>query len=74
MTCFDKFLETIKLAEKAMEGGQEAYKMDSDKNGMRHFVGLGECNCFDYFLPCKNSIALIEETRLKESMPLLPKG
>ena len=68
MTCFDQFLEPIELAEKAMGGGHKAYKMDRDKDGMRYFVGLGECNCFDYFLPHKNSIALIEETRFSKSM------
>ena len=68
MTCFEQFLEPIELAEKVMEEGQEAYKMDKDKDGMRHFVGLGECNCFDYFLPHKNSIALIEETRFSKTM------
>ena len=68
MTCFDQFLEPIEIAEKAMVEGYRAYKMDREKDGMRHFVGLGECNCFDYFHLHGNSIALIEETRLKESM------
>ena len=68
MTCFEQFLEPIELAEKVMGGGYEAYKMDKDKDGMRHFVGLGECNCFDYFLPHKKSIVLIEETRFSKTM------
>ena len=68
MTSLDRFLEPIEIAEKAMAEGYRAYKMDRNKDGMRHFVGLGECNCFDYFHLYGNSITLIEETRLKDSM------
>ena len=68
MTSLDQFFEPIEIAEKAMAEGYRAYKMDRDKNGMRNFVGLGECNCFDYFLSHENSIVLIEETRLEKSI------
>ena len=51
-----------------MVDGHKAYKMDGEKRGMRPFVGLGSCNCCDYFLPHGNAVIIIEETRLSESI------
>ena len=51
-----------------MDDRHKAYKMDGEKRGMRSFVGLGSCNCCDYFLTHGNAVIIIEETRLSESM------
>lgn len=70
MKFLEQFFKPIDIADKPMEEGHRAYKMDAPhgESGMRRFVGLGECNCCDYFLPHENSIVFIEETRLLESM------
>ena len=70
MSDIDRFFQVIEIADDPISGGYEAYKMDEmhDKFGMKRFVGLKECNSSDYFLPYKNSIVLIEETRLSESI------
>ena len=61
-----KFLEPIKLAGTPLKNRQ-AYRMDSTSSGqnMRQEVGLGTCNCCDYFMiGADNTIILIEETQL----------
>ena len=68
MTCFDQFLEPIEIAGQRMDKRWKAYKMDGENPGMRPFVGLGSCNCCDYFLIHENAIILVEETQLSESI------
>ena len=66
MIDLEKFLEPIKLAGTPLKD-HRAYRMDgeSPQPDMRKDVGLGPCNCCDYFLLSKDdTIILIEETRL----------
>lgn len=69
MTALNKFLEPIEIAGKPLET-HRAYRMDdgSGKPDMRKDAGLGECNCCDYFVTNTESIFLIEETQLLESI------
>ncbi len=70
MTALAKFLEKIDVAGKTL--GYQAYRMDgnSPKPDMRKYVGLGTCNCCDYFMFSKkeNITVLIEETKLNEQI------
>ncbi len=70
MNSLKKFLKPIEIAGKPLGKNYKAYKMDEPQNesGMRHFVGLGECNCCDYFFEQEGAIILIEETQLAKSM------
>ena len=63
----DRFLESIRVAGESLGEEYQAYRMDG-KPDMRIDVGLGTCNCCDYFLSRGNTVVLIEETRLIESM------
>lgn len=65
----EKFLEPIEIAGSPLEN-HRAYRMDdgSGKPDMRKDAGLGECNCCDYFVTNTDSIFLIEETQLLESI------
>ena len=60
-----KFLQPITLAHKPLQNHQ-AYRMDdtSEQSDMRKDVGLGTCNCCDYFLISNGTVVLIEETQL----------
>ena len=69
MNSLDQFLKPIEVAGKPLK--HKAYKMDEPNNkstSMRCFVGLGECNCCDYFFSQEGAIVLIEETQLSSSM------
>ncbi len=73
MSSLTQFFGPIEIAKQPM-GEHKAYQMDKPVNGspdMRRFVGLGECNCCDYFLPTGEVIILIEETQLSRKMQLL---
>ena len=73
MSSLNQFFRPVEIAEQPMEE-LKAYKMDEPINGspdMRRFVGLGECNCCDYFLPKGEVIILIEETQLSRQMQSL---
>ena len=66
MIDLEKFLEPIELADTPLND-HHAYRMDYKRSrpDMRREVGLGTCNCCDYFMLGKNdTIILIEETRL----------
>ncbi len=60
-----KFLQPITLARKPLQNHQ-AYRMDGTlpQPDMRKDVGLGTCNCCDYFLISNGVVVLIEETQL----------
>ena len=64
-----KFLQPITLAHKPLQNHQ-AYRMDdtSEQSNMRKDVGLGTCNCCDYFLISNGVVVLIEETRLLQKI------
>ena len=65
----DRFLEPIEMAGDPLGDGYQAYRMDGHpKPDMRIDVGLGTCNCCDYFLSGSNTVVLIEDTRLIDSM------
>ena len=69
MSTLDRFLEAIRVAGQSLGEEHQAYRMDGHtKPDMRIDVGLGTCNCCDYFLSRGNTVVLIEETRLIESM------
>ena len=66
MIDLEKFLEPIELGGTPLED-HHAYRMDYKRSrpDMRTEVGLGTCNCCDYFILSKDdTIILIEETRL----------
>ena len=68
MIDLEKFLEPIELGGTPLED-HHAYRMDYKQShpDMRLEVGLGTCNCCDYFMLSKDdTIILIEETRLIE--------
>ena len=69
MIALNKFLEPIEIAGSPLEN-HRAYRMDDGpgKPDMRKDAGLGECNCCDYFVTNTDSIILIEETKLLESI------
>lgn len=66
----DKFKKPIEVAKKVVNKKYTAYKMDStDKaSDMRKTVGLGTCQCCDYFLSENQFIILIEETKLPKEI------
>ena len=65
----DRFLEPIEMAGDPLGDGYQAYRMDGhSRPDMRIDVGLGTCNCCDYFLSGSNTVVLIEDTRLIDSM------
>ena len=65
----DRFLESIRVAGESLGEEYQAYRMDGhSRPDMRIDVGLGTCNCCDYFLSGSNTVVLIEETRLIDSM------
>ena len=67
MASIKQFLETIEVAREPIK--KMGYKMDSTtKNNMRHLSGLGTCHCCDYFIKNKNSVVLIEETQLMQTI------
>lgn len=70
MTSLDSFRE-----QQNVSSGKdfEAFRMDSTKKAegtpdMRTHVGLGSCNCCDYFLIHENKIVLVEETQLADTI------
>ena len=66
MIDLEKFLEPIELAGTPLNN-HHAYRMDykQSRPDMRREVGLGDCNCGDYFWPYNaNSVLVIEETQL----------
>ncbi len=69
MIALEKFLEPIKVAGNPLKD-HRAYRMDdgSGKPDMRKDAGLAECSCCDYFVTNTESIFLIEETQLLESI------
>ena len=64
-----KFLQPITLARKSLQN-HHAYRMDdtSQQSNMRKDVGLGTCNCCDYFLISNGTVVLIEETQLLQQI------
>ncbi len=65
MSGLNKYLSPITVAGKHL-GKFKAYKMDntSPDSNMRKDVGLGTCNCCDYFQFKSGKVWLIEETDL----------
>ena len=70
-----QFREEIKVADPSIGKngyrsiGKDGYKMDGEgPRGMRREAGLKGCHCCDYFIANKNSVVLIEETRLSETV------
>lgn len=66
MIDLEKFLEPIELAGTPLQD-HHAYRMDGEapQPDMRKDVGLGPCNCCDYFMLSQDdTIILIEETKL----------
>lgn len=61
------FLEPVKVGGSRIHPTRQAYKMDGTKPNpdMRASVGLGTCNCCDYFAFLDAKLVLIEETRLR---------
>lgn len=64
-----KFLQPITLAGTRLQN-HHAYRMDdtSPRPDMRKDVGLGTCNCCDYFLISDGTVVLIEETQLLQQI------
>ncbi len=64
--CLDKYLMPITVADIPLDNDVHAYKMDGteEHSDMRKDVGLGTCNCCDYFQIQKKNVLLIEETKL----------
>ena len=70
MIDLEKFLEPIELAGTPLKD-HRAYRMDgeSPQPDMRKDVGLGNCNCGDYFRSYNaDSVLVIEETQLTEQI------
>ena len=66
------FLESIMAAGKPLSKNCKAYRMDSTSpSNMRETVGLGTCNCCDYFASKDNIVILIEETQLMKMIKRL---
>ena len=75
MTSLDSFRERQDVSPGK---GFEAFRMDSTKKAegipdMRTHVGLGSCNCCDYFLIHENKIVLVEETQLADTIKTIGK-
>jgi len=66
----DQFKKPIEIAREVIGEEYTAYKMDStvEESDMRKAVGLGTCQCCDYFLPGNESVILIEETQLSKKV------
>ena len=60
----------ITVAGNPLDDGIYAYKMDSteENSNMRKDVGLGMCNCCDFFQIQKKNVLLVEETKLFDSV------
>ena len=60
------FLEPVKVGSSPIHPIRQAYKMDGNdpEPDMRASVGLGTCNCCDYFALLDATLVLIEETNL----------
>ena len=75
MTSLDSFREKHNVSSGK---GFEAFRMDSTKKAeglpdMRTHVGLGSCNCCDYFLIHENKVVLVEETQLADTIKTIGK-
>lgn len=76
MTCLDRFQDNIEL-----EGGAgiKAFRMDNNTirskpiPDMRTYVGLGSCNCCDWFFVKGDKVFVVEETRLGDTIKALEK-
>ena len=64
----EQFKEPVTVAGEVVDKKLIAYRMDNQPNDMRTAAGLGACRCCDYFLPRKDSVVLIEETRLSDTV------
>ena len=69
MMDLSKFLQPITLAREPLPN-HHAYRMDdtSQQSNMRKDVGLGTCNCCDYFFISNGTVVLIEETQLLQQI------
>jgi len=69
------FLEPIKAADKTLDEDCKGHRMDGmcPEPNMRATVGLGDCNCCDYFASKDNIVVLIEETQLMKMIINLEK-
>ena len=69
------FLEPIKAADKTLDKDCKGHRMDGMRPApnMRATVGLGDCNCCDYFASKDNIVVLIEETQLMKMIKNLEK-
>ena len=68
MIALSKFLQPIELAGTPLQN-HHAYRMDDTKqSNMRKDVGLGTCNCCDYFLISNGTVVLVEETQLLQQI------
>ena len=65
----EKYRSPITVAKNVLDSAVEAYKMDSTDTSrhMRMDVGLGTCECCDFFHIFNEEILLIEETSLFDS-------
>ena len=72
MIALSKFLQPIELAGTPLQN-HHAYLMDGilPQPDMRKDVGLGTCNCCDYFLISNGVVVLIEETQLLQDIKRL---
>lgn len=75
MSALDRFREKREVSSGK---GFEAFRMDNTQKSeaipdMRTYVGLGSCDCCDYFLIHGNKLVLIEETRLADTIKGLGK-
>ena len=70
-----QFREEIKVADPSTDKndyrpiGKDGYRMDGEgSRDMRREADLKGCHCCDYFIANKNSVVLIEETRLSATV------
>ena len=72
MTALDEFWEPVEIAGRPLDEKYQACRMDGTspkKPDMRKYVGLGSCNCCDYFMPYNDDfVLLIEETQLMKQI------
>ena len=65
------FWQLVTVADEPLPEERFAFLMDGDRGkfpDMREHVGLGACNCCDYFYPLDgDTVLLVEETRLGSS-------
>ena len=64
---YEEFAEDITVAGAPLAPKRKAYRMDGNDPDpdMRKKVGLGTCNCCDYFaFGARDAVILVEETRL----------